>query len=232
MIGENKMKTGIAYFCSALALVMSGGALAQDNVRGDSGFYGGLAIGKAKAKLDTGDFTFNQAGVKERKDELDTAYKFFGGYQFSRYIAAELSYTDLGKFAYIYDASGIGLGEERLNYKAKSWATSAVGSIPMGSSGFSLLGRLGITYNFAERSGFTGDGLTVAATFPRPPASKHRFSPLWGVGVGYDFSPALGLRLEYEDYGKFGESVNASSNFVETGRAKIHMYSLNFVARF
>ena len=30
-------------------------------------------------------------------DSKDTAWKFFGGYQFNRNLAAELGYTDLGK---------------------------------------------------------------------------------------------------------------------------------------
>jgi len=222
------MKTKIVFLCSALAFVVSGAAVAQIN----TGFYGGIGIGKAKAPLDTGDFTFNQAGVSESRDEIDTAYTFFGGYQFSQYIAAELSYTDFGKFAYIYNASALGFGEERLNYKAKSWAVSSVGRIPFGKSGFSAVGRIGVARNFAERSAFTGDGPTVLTTSPRPAASKHTISPVWGVGGEYDFTPALGVRLEYEDFGKFGSAASPFPNNVETGRARIHMYSLNFIARF
>lgn len=224
------MKSGIAFFCSALALLMSGGVLAQDDVRGERGFYGGLAIGKAKAKLDHSDFTFNNPGVEESRDETQTVYKFFGGYQFSRYIAAELSYTDFGKFAYIYNAAPIGLGESRVNYKAKSWASSAVASIPLGSSRFSAVGRVGVAWNTAERSALTGGGFVTNP--PIPAASKHRFGLLWGAGGAYDFTPTLGLRLEYEDYGKFGEAAGNSAFLQTTGRATIHMYSLNFIARF
>ena len=224
------MKTGIAYFCSALALVMSGGALAQDNVRGDSGFYGGLAIGKAKAKLDHSDFTLNTPGIEETRDETSTVYKFLGGYQFTRYIAAELSYTDFGKFAYIYNATPIGFGESRVNYKAKSWASSAVVSIPLGSSRFSATGRLGIAWNTAERSALTGGGFVTIP--PIPAATKSRAGLLWGVGGSYDFTPALTLRLEFEDYGKFGEAAGNNAVLQTTGRATIHMYSLNFIARF
>jgi OOP family OmpA-OmpF porin len=227
LIGENKMKTKIVLLFGALALVASSGAFAQG-----TGFYGGIGIGKSKATLKTSDFTFNQDGVAESRDELNTAYTFFGGYQFARYIAAELSYTDFGKFAYIYDTRGAGqgTGEERLNYKASSWALSAVGFIPLGSSGFSAMGRLGVDRNFAERSAFTGDPAAIARTIPRPSASRHTISLVWGVGAQYDFTPGLGLRLEYQDFGRFGEAMSSSN--VETGRANIHTYSLSFIARF
>src|SRR5947207_14453044 len=97
------MKTKITFLCSALALACSSGALAQS-----TGIYGGVGIGKAKAALNTSDFTFNNPGVSESKDEVTTAYKLFVGYQIIRFFAVEGSYTDLGKFGYKYDASGLG----------------------------------------------------------------------------------------------------------------------------
>ena len=220
------MKAKIVFLCSALAA--SSGAAAEG-----TGLYGGIGMGKAKATLERSDFTFNIAGVSESKDEITTAYKFFAGYQFIQYIAAEISYTDFGKFGYIYDSSGLGpgLGTGRLDYKAKSWALSGVGSIPIGSSGFSALARLGIAYNTAERSALQGGGFTTNPVIPS--ATKRRVSPLWGAGGQYDFSPSLGVRLEYEDYGKFGEAQKNSAIFPQqTGRARIHMYALSLLARF
>jgi OmpA-OmpF porin, OOP family len=225
-MGKGRMKTKLVLLFGALALAGSSAAVAQSN-----DFYGGVGLGRAKANLNRADFTFNQVGIQENRNEIDTAYKFFGGYQFSRNIAAELSYTDFGKFAYIYNASALGAGEERLNYKATSVALSAVGTIPI-RSGFSALARLGIAYNHAERSAFTGDPATVLLTSPRPSASKYTTSLLWGFGGQYDFSPALTMRLEYEDFGKFGDATSPFPNNVQTGRAKIHLLSLNFIVRF
>jgi OOP family OmpA-OmpF porin len=209
-------------------LLAAGGAAAADV---DSGFYGGLGIGKSKAKLKAEDFSLRTAGIQENRDEVDTAYKFFGGYQFSQYIGAEASYTDFGKFAYIYNATPIGLGEARVNYKATSWAVSSLGRIPLGQSRFSLTGRLGVAYNKAERSALTGGGFSTSPAIPS--ATKRSVGLLWGAGGQYDFTPALSLRLEYEDYGKFGQSQSNTAVFPQqTGRATIHMYSLNFIARF
>jgi OmpA-OmpF porin, OOP family len=209
--------------------LLATGSAAEAQV--NTGFYGGLGIGKSKAKLKAEDFSLRTAGIEENRDEVDTAYKFFGGYQFTQYLGAELSYTDFGKFAYIYNATPVGLGQSRVNYKAASWAVSSLGRIPLGQSGFSLTGRLGVAFNRAERSGLTGGGFSTSPAIPS--ATKRGFGLLWGAGGQYDFTPALSMRLEFEDYGKFGESQSNTAVFPQqTGRATIHMYSLNFIARF
>src|SRR5258708_17800960 len=141
------MKSKIVFLGSVLGFAASSAAVAQIT----TGFYGGIGIGQARAKLNRGDFTLNPPGIEESADETNTAYKFFGGYQLNRYIAAELSYTDFGKFAYIYNAAALGGGASQVNYKANSLATSAIASVPLGRSGFSVLGRGGISYNTAER---------------------------------------------------------------------------------
>jgi len=143
------MKTKIVFLCSVLALVMSNGAAAQST----SGFYGGLGIGQARAKLNGGDFTLATAGIQESRDETNTAYKFFGGYQLIRFIGAELSYTDFGKFSYIYDAASLGGGVAKVNYKANSLAASAVASVPLGGSGFSRSGTRPRTRSFCSYDG-------------------------------------------------------------------------------
>lgn len=211
------------------AFLLAAGSAAAADI--NNGFYGGLGIGKSKATLKGDDFSLRTPGIEENRDEVDTAYKFFGGYQFSQYLGAEVSYTDFGKFAYTYNATPIGLGTAKVNYKATSWAVSSLGRLPLGQSGFSLTGRLGVAWNKAERSALTGGGFSTSPAIPS--AVKRGFGLLWGAGGQYDFTPALSLRLEFEDYGKFGETQSNTAIFPQqTGRANIHMYSLNFIARF
>ena len=224
MRGKNKMKSKIVFLCGALAFALSGAAEAQVN----TGLYGGIGIGQARAKLNRDDFTLNAPSlVEERADETNTAYKFFGGYQLNRYFAAELSYTDFGKFAYIYSTAALGGGESKVSYRANSLATSAIVSVPLGRSGFSLLGRAGVTYNTAERSGLSGNSGIVTVP-PIGAATKHRTSALFGAGVEYAFTPTLGMRLDFEDYGRFGKGSIPDG----VGGARIHMWSLDFMARF
>jgi OOP family OmpA-OmpF porin len=187
-------------------------------------FYVGLGIGKAKAKLDDSDAAAFAVPGTASKDEITTGYKFFAGYQFVKYLGLELTYADFGKFAYLFTSpTGV---QGKTSYKATSTALSAVGTIPLGRD-FSLLGRLGVTSNRAQRGAFENAIITP----PIPEATHRKTSIIWGAGAQYDFSPALAMRLEYEDYGRFGKAVNTFGS-EETGRATVHMYSLNFIARF
>src|SRR5204862_3963450 len=132
------------------------------------------------------------------------------------------------KFGYKYDASGLGagFGTASLVYKAKSWALSGIGSIPIGSTGLSGTGRLGIAYNIVERSALQGGGFTTSPAIPS--ATTKKSSLLWGLGAQYEVGVNATLRLEYEDYGKFGEKQADPTIFPQqTGRAKIHAVMLN-----
>lgn len=76
----------------------------------------------------------------------------------------------------------------------ESWSLAGTGTLPMGER-WSLLGKLGAVWN---RPGFTG-------------ASNHT-DLLVGVGVGYSMTRNLGLRLEYEDFGKLSNVGHGSNS--------------------
>lgn len=74
----------------------------------------------------------------------------------------------------------------------ESRSLAGTGTLPIGEK-WSLVGKLGASSN---RSHFAG-------------ATNHT-DLLAGVGVGYRMSKNLGLRLEYEDFGKLSDSGNDS----------------------
>ena len=170
--------------------------------------YMGVGVGTTNLKLNSADF----AGVSS-KDENDTGYKIFGGYRFSQTWAAEVAYADLGKASVTFPG-GNGSG------KATSWSMAAVGTWPLTGS-FGLLAKLGASFNKLETS-FNCAGCANA--------SKNKTDLLWGVGATYSFTPRVSARLEWEDYGKFGEAVQATGN--QTGRAKADMLSASVVFSF
>jgi opacity protein-like surface antigen len=219
------MRTKLTFLTILFAFACSGAVQAQPT----QGFYGGIALGKARADLNGADFTFSSAAVRERRDDTNTGHKFFGGYQFGRYLAAELSYTDFGSFKYNYDLAAVGRGREWVDYRATSWAVSGVGTLPVRGR-FSLLARLGLSSNMAESSELHGDPSAIAATVPFVPAKKRKSAVIWGAGGQFDFSRDVGLRLEYESYGNFGNALSPVE--AHTGRAKIRMWSLGILARF
>jgi OOP family OmpA-OmpF porin len=190
---------------SIVALAASGSAFAQA-----SGFYGGIGLGKSEAELNS---EFNPAAPATATfDEKDTAWKLFAGYKFAPNFAAELGFADLGKFT---TSQSTGLGA---TYKASSWTVAGVASYPI-SGGFSLLGKLGLAYNQAKLSSTDGES-----------AKKTKSDLMWGLGAQYDFTPRLGLRAEYENFGKFGDAFQTTGS--QTGRAKVDMFSLSIMSRF
>jgi opacity protein-like surface antigen len=66
--------------------------------------------------------------------------------------------------------------------------------MPIGER-WSALGKLGVTSN---RARFTGAG--------------SRSDLLVGAGIGYKFSSNVGLRLEYEDFGKLSDVANVNNS--------------------
>ena len=75
----------------------------------------------------------------------------------------------------------------------ESWSLAGTGTLPLGER-WSLLGKLGAAWN---RPNFAG--------------ASNRTDLLVGVGVGYRITRNLGLRLEYEDFGKLS-NVSTGNN--------------------
>lgn len=144
-----------------------------------SSAYVGANIGQSK-------FKDACTGVSDC-DNKDTAFKLFGGYQFTPNIAAELGYTDLGKAK---------AGGESL--EGTAWELSAIGMWPLASQ-FSLLGRLG---------GYHGE---LKATGLGASDSKTKNGLTWGLGAQYDLSRNVGLRAEWQRFNNMG-----GDNIVET----------------
>ncbi|MDP1671583.1 MAG: outer membrane beta-barrel protein [Burkholderiales bacterium] len=75
----------------------------------------------------------------------------------------------------------------------ESWTLAGTGTLPLNER-WSMLGKLGVASN---RPHFAG--------------SSNRTGLLVGVGVGYTLSRNVGLRVEYEDFGKLSKN-NIGSN--------------------
>ena len=215
---------GLALLCTDAALAQSSGP--------QTGIYLGVGLGKTHARFKTDDFTAGDPTIAESTDTVDTGYKAFIGWQFNRYIAAELAYASLGRYKYTYrDAAGL---SSSVNYDANSVALSGVFNIPVAND-WSLLLRAGVAANQAERSGLSG---TLTSTPPVGREAKTKASAMGGAGVQYDIARNASVRLEFEYYGNFGDQKGAgiqsgTANFPDsTGRANIWLYGISGVMRF
>lgn len=191
-------------------------------VADDSGWYIGANAGQSRAKIDDARITAQLLGVGPASiadDNRDTGYKLFGGYQFNRNFALEGGYFDLGQFGYTATIPAPTAGTLVGRIRLKGVNIDAVGILPL-TEQFSAFGRIGLNYAQA-RDNFTNTGLVPVPANPNP--SKNDTNYKLGLGLQYDFTKSLGMRIEAERY-RINDAVG--------NRGDINMYSLGLVYRF
>ena len=126
------------------------------------------------------------------RDSRSTSFKLLGGYQFTPNWGLELQYADLGRFGYsACNGAVCGSGSA----SARQWSMAAVGTLPLANN-YYLMAKLGATRNEVRGGGFCAGALCASG------ADGSRSDLLTGVGIGYNFTPRLSMRVEYENFGK------------------------------
>jgi OmpA-OmpF porin, OOP family len=154
---------------------------------GDTGFYGGLGLGRSDSDANAGSI----AGAKDNKDN---AWKAFAGYQFSRNFAVEGGYADLGRASVIGPAGAA-------SFDSQAWQASVVGSLPL-SQQFALTGKLGVARTSTDVVGNIGTTPVVA--------TDRNTEPTYGLGARYDFTREFGVRGEWERFRAGGDVFGKS----------------------
>ncbi|HSA88317.1 MAG TPA: outer membrane beta-barrel protein [Burkholderiales bacterium] len=168
---------------------MIGGAMAASSpaalaqAPGDMGWYVGAAIGQTEVNLDCTGTT--------ACDDKDSSWKIFAGYQFNRNFAVEFGYTDLGEATASTPPIGI-IPPASVAIESTVWELVAVGILPLADR-FSAYGKLGlyradtdVAVNFVGLGSVTDSDSNTDLTF--------------GIGVRFDITPHLGVRLEWQRY--------------------------------
>jgi OOP family OmpA-OmpF porin len=120
--------------------------------------------------------------------DRDTSYGAFVGYNFNQNVAVEFGYRRLADM----DLWGT-------DFKADQAALSVIGTLPL-SNGFSVFGRLG--YNRID----------LEASYLGYTSKDHDSKVLYGVGLGYAFTPAISARVEVQK--PSSDSTNLSAGVV------------------
>lgn len=232
------MKTIVLLLSAAVGLVSSYAQAEQ------SGLYLGAGIGRTAARFDTNDFNPQGSDFVGETATRDTGYKLFGGYDFNDRLAFEAGYADLGRFSTKWTAPSAGLFNNNVylfDYRARSLFVAFRAALPV-TERWAITGKFGVTINKAEdeysldRSRHIEPPLLPcpgpASCYPtvsRSPVfsepgshTKMRMEPLIGLGIEYRLLKQVALRLEYEDYGRFGDSNH-------TGRARVAATMVTFV---
>src|SRR5450755_2512992 len=184
-----------------LALVMAagGGAAAQD------GFYGGVAVRDAGADamgltLGKLPFAWNRFTVPAAEDATQRAL-VFGGYRWSSDISVEAAFNANDKYALRPGSIGVGSVGLGLSDPTRTWNADVYTSWEFVHS-LSLYGRLG----YAQ----TDNRPLLAPVALTGDARRLRDGVNYGLGLRYDLTQALGLRVEYARFNRIsGDAVNA-----------------------
>jgi len=173
-------------------------AQAQPITRDDGHYYFGLSAGQSRGKFDEEGIAarmvgpLNTATIAQR-DERDTGYKVFLGYQFNRMLALEGGYFTLGRFG--FNANTVPAGTLDAKLHAKGVNLDLVATAPL-SEHWSALGRVGAQFA-RTRSEFAGTGAVVLG---QSQFSERDTSVKVGLGLQYAFSPSFLVRGEAERY--------------------------------
>jgi opacity protein-like surface antigen len=197
-----------------ILLGMLGAALAigtAATVFAQNGFYGGVSTrdhGAESGGLILGDqplawsrFTAPVA------DDADQRSLVFGGYRWKNDVAVEAAFNTADRYALRPGSTGLtigpGVGLNLGDFATRTWNADVYTSWEM-IHRLSLYGRLGYAQNDL-RPFFSGASLVQSD--PR----RQRDGVNYGVGLRYDVTHSLGLRVEYARFGRFaGEMIGTS----------------------
>ncbi len=201
----HNMVTGGVIIAGSL---MSAAAFAQSAA--GTGWYAGAGLGQSRAQdLDSIDGTLAGFGVTSSSavSGIDTAWKLFGGYQFTPYVGVEGGYTSLGKFDINSSVAGPAPGTGTGTWEAKNvWSLAAVGTLPI-TSQWAAIGKLGVAYSKVDFN-YASPGAAISQ-------SDTGTSPLYGLGVKYRFTPQTALRGEWERYSNLGDGSTTGKSSVD-----------------
>jgi opacity protein-like surface antigen len=191
-------------------------AYAQTNANATRGFYGGVSLRDAGA--DSAGVNFGSAtSVWNRYtaptiDDSGARSLLFGGYRWGNDVAVEAAFNSSDKYALRSPTIGAARGGVGLalgspaaglaDVHSRTWNMDVYTSWAFYKA-FALYGRLGVGQTETTPL-FTGTSLTTGAD-PR----RLRDGVNYGVGLRYDVTPSLGLRLEYARFGRFAGDVGS-----------------------
>ena len=173
------------------------------------GFYGGVALRSAgvdRPGVDLGHLASAWGRfVSPIGDNTASRALVFGGYRWANDLALEGSFSTSDRYALRpMDSAPRGVGLSLSTTPALSpqaWNADVYTSWSFRKS-FALYGRLG----YAQSDTIPGYAL---AALPPTETRRLRDGVNYGLGMRYDVSPALGLRLEYARFSRFaGEWIS------------------------
>lgn len=171
----------------------------------DSGWYLGASAGQANVK----DLCPDQIPVGISCDDTSGAYGVFGGYQFNRYLGAELGYAYLGE-------TEVSDSVTTLTHRAQGFELLGVGTVPINPQ-FEVYGKLGVFFWDVKQR--------CAGTCIFGSQSETGSDLTYGLGATFNFSKNVGVRVQYQRYQDVGKEAT-------TGESDIDFFSVGILFKF
>lgn len=165
-----------------IVAVLLASAVASPAIAADQGFY---------ATADMGQISFTGTGNNSFWPK-PSAITLGGGYHFNRNLSVEAGYSIAGDST--VDTTVVGFGTMHETLKTKILQVAAVGTFPV-SDTFELFGKLGLAndkfdYTYSDTTGTTSS------------SSASKTNLMYGVGGQFNINKNLGIRVQYQDFGK------------------------------
>jgi opacity protein-like surface antigen len=202
-------KQALAWLVGAALVAGVGWGASAQTVQ--AGFYGGVSMrdmGSESSGLVLTPHAGGQTLVWNRfaapvVDDVSQRALVYGGYRWKNDVAVEAAFNTIDKYALHPGNTGLVVGSgPGLNFGdvgARSWNADVYTSWEFVRN-LSLYGRLGYAQSDA-RPLFAG-----ASIIPGDPR-RQRDGVNYGLGVRYDVTHSLGLRVEYARFGRFAGEV-------------------------
>ena len=203
---KNHILALVARFAAAFVLGASGAAYGQT-----TGFYGGLtmrddASGAPGLKLGTLPSAWNRFATPLSDDSAQRA-SLFGGYRWNSDISLEAAFNTGDKYSLQPRLGGPGtaIGLATIDPAAHTWNADVYASWEFVRA-LSFYGRLGYAQT-ETRPLFAGASLAPGDV------GRQRDGVNYGLGLRYDMTQSLGLRVEYSRFGRFSaDGANVGAN--------------------
>ena len=188
-------------------------------------WYVGASAGKSDIKFDDAaqsdqflDLGFDNP--RTTSSNRDTGFRAFGGYQLHKYVAAELTYVDLGRFNFRTDVTPTGTLSGLT--KISGVELSVLGTVPV-TDRFSVLARVG-AFAAETKTSYTGTG-SIQTQTDGETQKKKGTQVSYGAGVSYMIDQNVSVRGEWSRFTKLGDVLTG-------GKTDANLYSVGLVYRF
>jgi OOP family OmpA-OmpF porin len=192
--------------------ILLGAALACAAWPSFAQWYVGASAGESRASL-RGGLQADQLlelgflGASTTIDDKDTMYRLHAGYRLHRHFAVELAYADLGKS--LIRSTVVPTGSLETSVRSEGAELSAVGMLPVGGR-LALFARAG-AFAARTKASYSGDG-SVRLVDGQQEQTRRSTHAVYGAGATYDFTPNLGLRVEWCRYDKLGDEFTGGEH--------------------